>query len=93
MQPTRVYAEALGYCEIPATHTPYLSLFRPKITKRKLQFALSDSILGGNHYFLFPIRKPTQYGNMIYFILAVSCAFLLLLVVATAFSRLLIQPS
>ena len=41
MQPTRVYAEALGYCEIPAPHTYSSSLFRHKDREGEAAIALT----------------------------------------------------
>ena len=69
----------LGTAKFRRLHTPYLSLFRPKITKRKLQFALSDGILGGNHYFLFPYKKAHSVWEYdIYYLGSFMCFFIII---------------
>ena len=78
--PTRVFAKALGYCETPATSYALLEVsFVTKITERKLQFALSDGILGGNHYFLFPYKKAHSVWEYdLYYLGSFMCFFIII---------------
>ena len=87
IQPTRVFAEALGYCETPATsYVLFESLSSQRSWRGSCNSPSTMAYWEVIFTSFFPFKKSIRYGNIIYIILAVAYAFLLLLAVATAFS-------